>query len=61
MEREDTMVASQELPPGDDVSMPKHSSESDLGSSTNHDHDVERYPSYESVQNCQDCYQKESV
>ena len=59
--KEDTMVASQELAPGDKVMMIEHSSESDLGASTNQDHDMERYPSYEGAQNRQDCYQTESV
>ena len=45
--KEDTMVASRELAPGDKVTMIVHSFESDLGASTNPDHDMERYTSYE--------------
>lgn len=47
--KEDTMVASQELAPVDKVTMIEHSSEDDLGASTNHDHDMERCSSYEGV------------
>ncbi len=48
----DIMVAPQELAPDDKITMMEHPSESDLEASTNHDDDVERYPSYEAVHNC---------
>ncbi len=50
--REDEIVAPQELAPDDKITMIEHPSESDLEASTNHDDDVERYPSYEAVHNC---------
>ena len=57
----DTMVASQEFAHSDKITIVEQPSESDLEASTNHDDDMERYPSYEGVHNCQDCSENESM
>ena len=59
--KEDTMVASPEVAPGDKVILVEHLSESDVGASANHDHDVERSASCEGVQSCQDCHRNGSA
>ena len=47
--KEDTMVALQDLAPGDKIAMFERSSESDVVGSTNEDDGRERCPSYEGV------------